>query len=84
MKLIKSILAVVKEMKEFPNREITFLINVVLKKQRIVLFIKLEIQNVIDISNLIAILNNNELLRFLLLTKQGIGDYVAQKENMKY
>ena len=43
MKFIKSILAVVKEMKEFSGREIIFSINVVFKKQRTVLFIKFEI-----------------------------------------
>ena len=43
MKFIKNILAVVKEMKGFPDREIIFLIDVILKKQRIVLFIKLGI-----------------------------------------
>ena len=40
MKFIKSILTVVEKMKGFPNREITFLINVVLEKQRTVSFIK--------------------------------------------
>ena len=43
MKLIKSILAVVEEMEGFSNREITFSVDVVLEKQRTVLFIKLEI-----------------------------------------
>ena len=69
MKFIKSILAVVKKMEGFPNREIIFLINVVFEKQRTVLSIKLEIQNVVDISSLIAILSNNRLLRFLSLIK---------------
>ena len=84
MKLIKSILTVVKEIKGFPDREITFSINVVLKKQRTVLFIKLEIQNVIDISNLITIFSNNRLLKFLLLTKQEISNYITQKRNVEY
>ena len=84
VKLIKSILTVVKKMKEFPNREIIFLINVIFKKQRTVLFIKLEIQNVINILNSITILSNNKLLRFLLLTKQKINDYVTQKGSIKY
>ena len=69
MKLIKSILAVVEEMKEFPDREITFSINVVFEKQRTVLFIKLEIQNAVDIPNSIIILSNNRFLRFLLLIR---------------
>ena len=69
MKFIKSILTVVKKMEGFPGREITFSIDVVLKKQRTALFIKLEIQNAVDISSLIAILSNNGFLRFLLLTK---------------
>ena len=84
MKLIKSILAVVKEMKGFSDKEITFLIDVVFKKWRIVSSIKLEIQNAVDILNLIVILSNNRLLRFLLLTRQEIDDYMAQKEDMKY
>ena len=84
MKLIKSILAVVEEMKGFPNREITFLINVVLEKQRTVLFIKFEIQNVVDISNLITILSNNGLLRFLLLIRQKISDYMTQERGIEY
>ena len=67
--LIKSILAVVKKMEEFSGRKITFPINVVLKKQRIVLFIKLEIQNVIDIPSSIAILSNNRLSKFLPLIR---------------
>ena len=84
MKFIKSILAVVEEMKGFLGREITFLINVILKKQRIVSFIKLGIQNTIDISSSITILSNNGLLRFLLLIRQGVGDYMVQKEDMEY
>ena len=43
MKFIKSILTVVKKIKEFLNGKIIFIINVVLEKQRIVLFIELEI-----------------------------------------
>ena len=84
MKLIKSILAVVKEMERFLNREITFSINVIFKKQRIVSSIKFEIQNAVDISNSIIILSNNRLLRFLLLVRQGVSDYIAQKEDIEY
>ena len=84
MKLIKSILTVVKKMKGFSDKEIIFLINVVLKKWRTVLFIKLEIQNVIDILSLIAILSNNGFLRFLLLTRQRVSGYVAQKGGIEY
>ena len=69
MKLIKSILAVVKEIKGFSDKEIIFSINVILKKQRTVSFIKLGIQDMIDISSLIAILSNNGLLRFLSLIR---------------
>ena len=43
MKFIKSILAVMKEMEGFSDKEIIFSINVVFEKQRTVLFIKLEI-----------------------------------------
>ena len=43
MKLIKSILTVVKKMKGFSDKEIIFLINVVFEKQRTVSFIKFEI-----------------------------------------
>ena len=46
-------------MKEFLNKEIIFSINVIFEKWRIVLFIKFEIQNVVDISSLIAIFSNN-------------------------
>ena len=84
MKLIKSILAVMKKMKGFSDREITFSIDVILEKWRTVLFIKLEIQNVIDISSLIAILSNNRLLRFLPLARQGVGDYMTQERSIKY
>ena len=59
MKLIKSILTVIKKIEEFLNREIIFLINIVFEKQRIISFIKLEIQNTVDIPNSIVILNNN-------------------------
>ena len=84
MKLIKSILTVVKKMKEFSDREITFSINVVFEKWKIVSFIKIEIQDVVDISSLITILNNNRLSRFLLLTRQEIDGYVTQKEGIEY
>ena len=84
MKLIKSILTVVKKMKRFSDREITFPINVVLEKQRTVLFIKFEIQNTVNISSSIIILSNNRLLRFLLLVRQGVNDYMTQKEDMEY
>ena len=84
MKLIKSILAVVKEMEGFSGREITFPINIVLKKQRTVSSIKLEIQNVVNIPSSIAILSNNRLLRFLLLARQGVSDYMAQEGGMEY
>ena len=84
VKLIKSILAVVEEMKGFLNKEITFLINVIFKKQRTVSSIKLEIQNVVDIPNSITILSNNRLLKFLLLTRQGISDYMTQQGDMEY
>ena len=66
MKLIKSILTVMKKMKRFSDKKIIFSINVILEKWKTVLFIKFEIQNVIDISSLIAILSNNRFLRFLL------------------
>ena len=84
MKFIKSILAVVEEMKGFLNREITFPINVVLEKWRTVLSIKFGIQNTIDIPNSIIILSNNRLLRFLPLVRQGVGGYMAQERGMEY
>ena len=61
-----------------------FLINVIFEKQRTVSFIKLEIQNTVDILNLITIFNNNRLLRFLLLIRQEVSDYVAQKGGIEY
>ena len=84
MKLIKNILAVVEEMEGFPNKEITFPIDIVLEKQRIVLSIKLEIQNAVDISSLIAIFSNNRLSRFLPLARQGVSGYMAQERGMEY
>ena len=84
MKFIKSILTVVKEMKGFSDKEITFSIDVIFEKQRAVLSIKLEIQNMIDILSLIIILSNNRLLRFLLLIRQGIGGYITQEESIEY
>ena len=84
MKLIKSILAVVKEMKRFSDRKITFPIDVVFKKQRTVSSIKLGIQNTVDISSSIIIFSNNRLSRFLLLTRQGVSDYMAQEGGMEY
>ena len=69
VKLIKSILAVVKEMKGFSDREIIFPINIVFEKWRTVSFIKLGIQDVVDISSSIAIFSNNRLLRFLSLIR---------------
>ena len=84
IKLIKSIITVVKKMKEFLNKEIIFSINVVFKKWKTVLSIKLGIQNVVDISSLIAILSNNEFLRFLPLTRQGISGYMVQERGMEY
>ena len=77
VKFIKSILTVVKKMKEFSGREITFSINIIFEKWRTVSFIKFKIQNVVDISSLIAILSNNKLLRFLLLIWQRISDYIT-------
>ena len=71
-------------MERFSGREITFSIDVVLKKQRTVSFIKLGIQDTVDISSSIIILSNNGLLRFLLLTRQGVSGYVTQEEGMKY
>ena len=73
-----------KKMKEFSDKEIIFLINVIFEKQRTVLFIKLEIQNIIDILSLIAIFSNNGLLKFLSLIRQEIDDYIIQKGDMKY
>ena len=73
-----------KKMEGFPDKKITFLINVVLKQQRTVSFIKFEIQDVIDIPSSIAILNNNGLSRFLPLTRQRVSDYIAQKKGMEY
>ena len=84
MKLIKSILTVVEEMKGFSDREITFSINVVLEKQRTVSSIKLGIQNAVDISSSITILSNNRLSRFLSLIRQEVSGYMAQKGGMKY
>ena len=84
MKLIKSILTVVEEMKGFSGREITFPINIVLEKQRTVSFIKLEIQDVVDIPSSITILSNNRLSRFLPLARQGVGGYMAQKRGIEY
>ena len=84
MKLIKSILTVVEKMKGFPDKEITFPIDVILKKQRIISSIKLEIQNVVDIPSLITILSNNELSRFLLLARQEVSDYMTQEGGMEY
>ena len=71
-------------MERFSDREITFPINVVFKKQRTVSSIKLKIQNAVDIPSSIIILNNNKLLKFLLLTRQRVSDYMAQKEGMEY
>ena len=71
-------------MKEFLNKEITFLINVVFKKQRVVLSIKFKIQNVIDILSLITIFSNNRLLRFLLLIRQKVSGYIVWKEGIEY
>ena len=84
MKLIKSILTVVKKIKRFSNKEIIFPINVVFEKQRTVSSIKLEIQNAVDISNLIIIFSNNRFLRFLSLTRQKVSDYMTQKKDMEY
>ena len=84
VKLIKSILAVVEKMKGFPDKEITFPINVVLEKQKTVLSIKLEIQDAVDISSSIIILSNNRLSRFLPLTRQEVSGYVAQQGSMEY
>ena len=84
MKFIKSILAVVKEIEEFSDKKITFLIDVIFEKQRTVSFIKFEIQNAVDIPSLIIIFSNNRLLKFLLLIRQGVSDYVAQQGGMEY
>ena len=84
MEFIKSILAVVEKMKGFPNREITFSINIVLEKQRTVSSIKFRIQDTVDISSLIAIFSNNGLSRFLLLARQRVSDYMAQEGGMEY
>ena len=71
-------------MEGFSGREITFPVDVVLEKQRTVSFIKLEIQDTVDISSSIIILSNNRLSRFLLLIRQGVSDYIAQKGGMEY
>ena len=84
MKFIKSILTVVKKMKKFLNKKIIFLINVILEKQRTVLFIKLEIQNAVDILSSIIIFSNNRLSRFLLLIRQKVSDYITQKKDLEY
>ena len=72
-----------KEMEGFSDKEITFLINVIFKKQKTVLSIKFKIQNTVDISSSITILSNNKLLRFLLLIRQGVRHYMTQKREMK-
>ena len=84
VKLIKNILAVIKKMKGFSDKEITFSINVIFKKWRTVSFIKFGIQNTVDISSSITILSNNKLSRFLLLVRQGVSGYMTQKRDMEY
>ena len=71
-------------MKKFSDKEITFPINVVLEKQKTVLSIKLEIQNIVNISSPITILSNHRLSRFLPLTRQGVSSYMAQKKGIEY
>ena len=73
-----------KEMKGFPDREITFSINVVFEKQKTVSSIKFKIQNAVDIPNSIIIFSNNRLSRFLPLTRQKVSGYMAQKRGMEY
>ena len=73
-----------KKMEGFSNKEITFSINVIFEKWRIVSFIKFKIQNAVDILNLIVIFNNNRLLKFLSLIRQKIDDYIIQKRDIKY
>ena len=84
MKLIKSILAVIKKMKKFSNKKIIFSINVVFEKWKTVSSIKLEIQDAVDISSSIIILSNNRLSKFLPLIRQGVDGYMIQEEDMKY
>ena len=84
MKLIKSILTVVKKIKEFPDRKTIILINIIFEKQRTVSFIKLEIQNTVNIPSLITIFNNNRLIRFLPLIKRKVSSYITQKSDIEY
>ena len=84
VKFIKSILAVVKKIKRFSDKKIIFSINILFEKWRTVSFIKFEIQDVIDISNSIAIFSNNRLSKFLLLIRQEVSSYMIQKGSMKY
>ena len=69
MKLIKSFLTIVNEVKRFSSRKISFLIDIIFEEWQTISPIEFEVQNTIDISSSFVILSYDRFVRFLTLAR---------------
>ncbi len=60
-----------------------FLVDVVLKQDKVKLFITFEVQNAINISRSFVIFDNNRFTRFLTLFKKRIDNNLINKSSIK-
>ena len=76
-------LTIVQKIKKFLNREIIFLVNIVLEQNKVKTSIIFKIQNTINILRFFAIFNNNRFTRFLTLFRQRIDNNITNKSSIK-
>jgi len=77
------LLTIVQKIKKNLNREIIFLVDVVLKQNKVKTSITFKIQNAINILKFFVIFDNNRFTRFLTLFKQRIDSNVTNKSSIK-
>jgi len=77
------LLTIVQKIKKFLNREIIFLVNIVLEQNKVKTSIIFKIQNTINILRFFAIFNNNRFTRFLILFRQRINSNIVNKNSIK-
>jgi len=77
------LLTIVQKIKRFSNKEIIFLVDIVLKQKRAKTSITFEVQNAINILRFFVIFNNNRFTRFLTLFRQRIDTNIIDKNSIK-
>ncbi len=83
MIFIERLLIIIQKMKRLLSRKVIFSINVILEQKWIITFIILEVQYAVYISKSFIILDDNEFLKFLMLTWKKITCNMIQKNDMK-